>query len=370
MKRAVLLLLALGWGFLVYGTLHSLSYDRGAGYEPMEATLQWAIPAALPMLIGVMVANAKAGWRKWLRRLCAALLLAQASYLFVFTWIIILAVPPFIGLVMLLWVDLPDSGFAEPITRRPRTWRQRLTSAGLGMLGLAAFIGWQWFYNPLPSDAEMIAHFNAHRSELEQLVKAYRHYRTPEGIEPWKHSFELLPGVAATMANAGVYHVIGASGESGMWYPGHYSSKTIQTVRSLYWGRSIHHLATEDEIMSTMRRELPTLFEGAEPVPTLNEKTQLTAVVHFDLGTPKRRITKSPWRYFSTPIHKGYYHFPQPPRIERGHILKHDFRQPDGLGLGQRVFESLNGYPPDWQRGECVLRRIDAHWFITMCRTG
>lgn len=369
MRRVVLLLLATAWAFLVYGTMHSLSYNRGTGYQPIEQSLGWAISAALPILIGALVANSQTGWTKWLRRLCAVLLMMEAGFLFFFTWIKILAVLPFVGFVMLLWPDMPDTDRPPATAIPPKSWRTRLGGTALGLAGLAFFIGWQWFHNPLPSDEEMIEHFNAHRTELEQLVQGYRYYRAPTGIEPWKHSFELMPSVKSLMTNAGVYHVVGAQGPSGFWYPDHYSAKTIQTIRSLYWGRSIHHLATEDEILSTLRREMPVLFEGSGPIRTLTEKSRLTAVIHIDRGTLKRHSQKAPMRYFGTRIHKDYYHFPQSPRIEQGHILIHDFRNPDGLGLGQRVFESLNHFPPDWQRGECVLRRIDAHWFIAMCRT-
>lgn len=370
MKRIALLLFALVWGFLVQGTMEGLSYEHATGYAPLAETLSWAIPLAMPMLVGALVANETTGLAKWLRWLCALFLALEGGFFLIYSFIKVLAVPPFIGMTMLLWVDLPSA--TRPTTRPkiPVSWRKRLAGTGLGLLGLSLFMTWRWFHNPLPSDAEMIAHFNAHRPALEKLVQGYRHYRPPEGIEPWKHSYEMMPDVKALMVEAGVYHIIGAQGASGFWYPAHYSAKTIQTLRGLYWGRTIGNQATSEEVLSTLRREMPSLFDGVDSVLTLERKTRLIAVVHVSLGTLKRPYEKNPWRYFPTSIHKGYYHFPQPPRIESGQILMHDFSQPNGLGLGQRVIYSLDGYPQNWQRGECVLRQIEALWFITMCRSG
>lgn len=44
--------------------------------------------------------------------------------------------------------------------------------------GFVAFtVWWVWFCNPLPSDEEMIAYFQANRTQFEELVELFRTYR-------------------------------------------------------------------------------------------------------------------------------------------------------------------------------------------------
>jgi hypothetical protein len=73
---------------------------------------------------------------------------------------------------------------------------------------------------------------------------------------------------------------------------------------------------------------------------------------------------------FPDPIRKAYWHFPQPPRMENGWLLEpgYDMQDRPVSRKAHRVFDSLDDFPPAWKRGECVLKPIDAHWFIAMCR--
>lgn len=392
MRRLLILLLALGWGALVFGVMYGLGYDRGTGDPAIGETLRWAVPAALPLLIGAFVAHVETGWRRHLRWACAALLVAQAVFLLVFTWLKLLVMPPCLGACLLLW---PNAKIP------PLSWRQRLQTAALALAGLGLFVWWHWFHFPLPSDAEMTAHFNARRAEFEQLVKGYRDFRrylptaddrerskqireqeaqlkrekklTPEArrqlINKSGPSYEMLPDVKALMASLGVYHIIGA-GRAGDWYPDHYSAKTIQTVKRYmgYWIPIKEQLTGSDRI-DFIRREIPSLFEGTPPVrDNMAEVSQLTEVVELERGAPKQPADVKRWRY-STFLRKSYYHFPQPPRVENGRLLIHRFDLPSDIGPDLRVFDSLDRYPPDWQAGECVLKRIDEHWFIALCRS-
>ncbi len=401
MRRLLLPLLALGWGVLVFGVMYGLGYDRGTGNPAVGDTLLWAVPAALPLLIGSFVATAVTGWRRYLRWTCAALLIAQAVFLFLFTWLKLLALPPFLGVCLLLW----------PKVNSPQLhWRQWLLNATLPLVCLGSLVWWQYFHFPLPSDAAMTAHFNAHRAEFEQLVKGYRDFRrylptaeddreekkindledklkrekklTPEaqrtidearrqGLKKFGPSYRRRPDVTALMANIGAYDVAGA-GRGGDWYPDHYSAKTIQTVKRYmdHW-IPIEEQLTGSDRFDFIRREIPSLFEGTPPVrDNMAEVTQLTEVVLIQMGTLKQPYWVTRWRY-STFLFKGYYHFPQPPRVENGHVLVHDFLKSGEVELvpGLRVFDSLDSYPPDWQAGECVLKRIDEHWFIALCRS-
>ncbi|GEM_PF-1032943 len=397
MRRFLILLLALSWGTLAFGTLYSLGYDRGAGYPSMaETLLRWALPAALPLLIGVFVANSQVGWHKYLRWLCVALLVAQAAFLFICTWIKILVFPPLLGAWLLLWPEI--KGNVPPVPRR-----QRLQNIVLWMVGLGVFVWWHWFHFPLPGDAEMIKHFNAHRGEFEQLVQGYRNFRrylptadegrqekqineqenklrqrkklTPDArlaiaeartqlIKKFgpRPSYTLLPEVKALMENTGVYNVHPASGASGIWFPDHYSAKSIQVIKLYERGMSTA------ERIDILKREMPNLLEGVPPVRDLTDVGNLIEVIEIEMGTLKQPDWVHRWRYNSFLL-KGYYHFPQVPRVENGHLLLYDFRTPNGIGSGPRVLDSLDSYPPDWQPGECVLKRIDGHWFIALCRT-
>lgn len=400
MRRLLLLLLALGWGVLVFGVMYGLGYDRGAGDPAIDDTLFWAIPAALPLLIGVFVTNTGTGWHRYIRWASVALLVAQALFVLVFTWIKPLVLAPLLGVCLLLW----------PKVNSPQLhWRQWLLNATLPLVCLGSLVWWQYFHFPLPSDAAMTAHFNDHRAEFEQLVKGYRDFRrylptaedyreekqindledklkrenklTPEarraidearrqGLKKYGPSYEMLPDVKALMAKLEVYG-IGGAGQGGEWYPDHYSAKTIQTVKRYmgYW-IPIKEQLTEPESIQLLKKELPSLFEGTTFVRDVMDVAQLTKVVELQRGKPKQPEMLIRWRY-STFLRKSYYHFPQPPRVENGHVLIHSFHASGAVDLapGLRVFDSLDSYPPDWQAGECVLKRIDEQWFIALCRS-
>jgi hypothetical protein len=252
-----------------------------------------------------------------------------------------------------------------PFTPVHNSWRKWLFNTLIGLLVIAFLVWWQWYYNPLPSDKEMLAHFNTHRSGLEQLVQGYRNFR-PARTWPGMTSYEHQEEVKELMKELGINHVIEAQGASGRWYPTPYSERTLQILKALYV-RPIDNLADENEVMKTLREQMPVLFNSAQvPLRDILDVARTTTVIHAQLGSLKHRYSKHRLRYFATDIHKGYYYFPQIPRVESGRILK---SSQFGYSLGQRVFDSLDDYPPNWKRGECVLKRIDPHWFIAMCRT-
>lgn len=241
----------------------------------------------------------------------------------------------------------------------------------IGVLSVICLIWWIWFHNPLPSDAEMIERFNANRAGFEQLVQGYRNHRpsrTMEGSTSFKLS---APWVKPLMRKLEVYSVVEAQGASGRWYPDPYSPRVLQTLRFLYTGRSVHQRATQEEIMETLRRDIPDLFKQTpEPLRDILDVTRVTTVTHVFLGSEDQPYDRVTLPYFGNRIIKSYYFFPQVPRIEHGHILvPHESPRYPGYRLGQRVFDSLDGYPPNWKQGECVLKPIDSQWFIAMCRS-
>ncbi|MFZ5774959.1 MAG: hypothetical protein ACOY3Z_05700 [Thermodesulfobacteriota bacterium] len=359
MRRLVIFLWSLGWGWLVYALHRKIGCDSADGFPPMAVSLTWAVSLALPLFIGSIFVNSREGWRRCILWGCAGLMAAEAAAVLIFFWAKIFAMPPIIGVVLLMGPETKDEF-------PPASMRQRLIRSGLWLVGGSLLVWWFWFHNPLSSDREMLQHFTVHRAELEQLVQGYRNYRRSDA--PEQQSYMLLEDVKALKQKAEVYSITGAQGAAGRWYPDHYSEHTLQVRKSLEI-RSASNPATEAEIMKTLRHELPTLFEGGTPVRDLLDKARVTTVIDISLGSLKKQRDRIHLRYGL--IHKGYYYFPQPPRIENGHIVEagyslidHAYTRP-----GQRVLESLDDFPPDWKRGECVLKPIDGRWFITLCRS-
>jgi hypothetical protein len=65
-------------------------------------------------------------------------------------------------------------------------------------------------------------------------------------------------------------------------------------------------------------------------------------------------------------VWKGLEFIPQVPRIENGELLWP--LRPDGKYSGRRrVVASLDDFPENWKRFECVYKQIDTHWFLRMC---
>jgi hypothetical protein len=38
-----------------------------------------------------------------------------------------------------------------------------------------------------------------------------------------------------------------------------------------------------------------------------------------------------------------------------------------GVKEKARIFSTLDTYPPNWIKGECVYRQFETHWFIRLC---
>jgi len=63
---------------------------------------------------------------------------------------------------------------------------------------------------------------------------------------------------------------------------------------------------------------------------------------------------------------KGYVYFRSPPQVEGGYLLG----LPGHPKYLFRVLPSLDGppWPSDWKSGECLLRKIEPQWFLSLCR--
>lgn len=199
----------------------------------------------------------------------------------------------------------------------------------LGFTAIIALVVWfVLFFNPLPKDEELLAHFNAHRSDIEALVKSYRDYEGVGGA-PWERN----PSTQALKRKAGVERVVHAG---ALWLPNPYAPETAKqidhTIRSgsgcCFFRR---HGSLEIEI------EVNRYFRGS---------------LHYPFSH----------------IWKTLFFYPEVPRIENGWLVGP--ARTDGKNeLHHRVLPSLNSYPTDWKKGECVVRKIEAQWFIIMCRS-
>ncbi len=356
MRRILLVLLSLGWGAVVYFYHRRLDVDGALIVLRMKSGVLHAVLAAIPVCVGaVLLSLGDEKWRPAARWAYAVLL----GVLIAASWGGVAVVPYSLAAVITLWPEL-----WRWLTRgRIRGW-PALTALWAGVLGL--FVWWQWLHNPLPSDEEMLRHFNTHRADFEQLVQGYRNYRQ-KGVLYEKSS----PEVYNMMKKVGLYGIVEASGSAGCcWYPEPYSERTLQIRKSLEI-RTSKTQATGGEIIATLRRDLPELFENIAPIQNLGDKNRVTCVIDLYPGrVPLKQPNYKVRLCYLTLMHKGYYYFPQPPRVENNRIVlaryslvDHAYTHP-----GQRVLDSLDSYPPNWERGECVLKRIDDHWFITMCR--
>ena len=221
-------------------------------------------------------------------------------------------------------------------------------------------------HNPLPKDEELIRNFTTYRVEFDQLLKGVRNYRA-KGTPYDDSSME----VKSLMRKAGVSKIT-IAGEFGVWYPEPYSEHTLQ-VRSSFMGKPIDKLPSQEERLATLRRELPNIFDDVVTIEPGDNLFRVTMGTIFFPGPEPTGISwgKTTLRYPGSFINKGYCYFPQPPQVKEGRLIeaRYDPKIKKYIAKpGHRVFASLNEFPPRWKRGEYVLKRIDDHWFLFMCR--
>lgn len=240
-----------------------------------------------------------------------------------------------------------SSGGREPGFGNRRTELFAWGTVGVFLLCVSVIAVWTfWFRVPLPRDEVMFTHFEAHRAELEWLVQGYREFATPPS-DP-KAFYEGTEDVREVMHKAEVYHVV-AAGRGGVWLPEPYSEQSLRRLGQIL--SADYRTAHPDEF------EMP-MYAPNRLAPVLIALTGAERGEGFGAWT---------LRYFSTGIWKGYMNFPQVPRIRDGKLLEPDSKLQVEPTL--RVFDSLDAFPSDWKRGECVLRRITDKWFLAMCRT-
>ena len=206
-----------------------------------------------------------------------------------------------------------------------KRWTKAIWLWIFGLLALAYFLVQ---LNPLPSDEELIAHFQTHRADIEALVKSYRDYEGVGG-SLWERS----PDTLALKRKAGVERVVQVG---ALWLPNPYLPETAE------------------QIERTIRSGSGCCFF----------RRHGTLEIETDVNRYFRKALRYPGDYF---IWKTLFFYPEAPRIENGWLIGPTHK--DGENERHyRVVASLNSYPPDWKRGECVLRKLEAQWFVRMCR--
>ena len=241
-----------------------------------------------------------------------------------------------------------------------------LAIIGILLVGISVRLFFVLQHNPLLKDEELLRNFTIHRAEFEQLLKGFRNYRA-KGNPYDDSSLE----VKSLMQKVGVSK-ISQAGKFGIWYPNPYSDHTLQ-VQSSFMGRPVGKIPTHEEIITTLRRELPATFDDVVPVKPGENLFRVTMGTIFYLGSEPTGDSwgKTTLRYLGSYINKGYCYFPQPPRVEDGHLIEARYDPKTRRYIvrpGHRVFSSLDKYPSKWKDGEYVLKRIDNHWFLFMCR--
>lgn len=193
----------------------------------------------------------------------------------------------------------------------------------IGTVLIASFY-YHKYTNPLPNDEELIAHFQAHRGEFEELVKRYRQYE-PEQVG-MHHLWKDQGDTPQLLKRAGVRRF---SGTGGLWIPDPYSADYKSRRQALF---DQHDM----EWMSTKYGHIRVYLENS----------------HYD----------------TTSLSKTLLNFPEAPRVTQGVLIipgGDEKKQIANQFTDERVLSSLDDNIP--KKGYCALRQIDAQWFISVC---
>ncbi len=188
-------------------------------------------------------------------------------------------------------------------------------------------VWWSWFRFPLPTDEEIIAHFYQHRTDIEELVKRRRAHRSQPGD---KFIWISKPEIRALKKRAGIYRISGDN-IGGLWLPDPYN-----TYKSM----------TSQERLDISIQEMKA---GGH--------------ARWKYGGTSLRTTENNFRSTLRValMYKELWHLPEVALIKDGLLYWPS-------GKTRRVSDSLDYYPLDWERGECLFRQFEPQWFIKLCR--
>lgn len=198
------------------------------------------------------------------------------------------------------------------------------------LLFLSSLLYW-WHYNPWPSDEEMITRFHEHRAEIDELVKRYRGWKPMAGQPIWEN----LSDNKSLMAKAGISRIIATP---LVWPPNPYSKEAVKQF--------------EDALLAG---KIPNLNYYASILIELLDENNSDRSPAWVLTSSGSRV-----------IFKRLIFMPGDVYIEDGQLWfpAHPFF---GVNFKERILPSLDTYPPNWNKSQCVYRQIEAHWFISMC---
>lgn len=177
----------------------------------------------------------------------------------------------------------------------------------------------------LISDQAMMDHFHAHKQEFNKLTQTYLH--RDQGSLAWASRSDVIKLKKKT----GINRIIDGP---GYWFDNPYSTEAAIQLKAMVDNNTF----SENKFRATVLIKM--------------EDTSNFWTSYFWNGGLN-------W--------KDYVYFPVDPDIEKGRI-KWPKRLPKrfGTGLWLRVLDSLDS--PTWERGECVLRKIEPRWFLCRCR--
>jgi hypothetical protein len=184
----------------------------------------------------------------------------------------------------------------------------------------------------LPSDAQMIEHFESHRADFEELVRLYQ---SGERWEWRRQNGSLTPfptdAYGALLKKADVEAL---SRDASLWLPDSYSDDIVERAKGIDFFHAYQHHA----IIFRMRRDVYATF----------------------VSQLRRTIVKE------------YFFVPVSPLVKNGEMWWPRSPARGDLYRKAPVLSSLDAIPADWSMaseryGECVYKQIQPQWFITMC---
>ena len=210
-------------------------------------------------------------------------------------------------------------------------WHYGFTEEGYKRVGSLAH-NLRLSFEPLPSDEEMIQHFQQHRGEIEKLVQLYRDYEPQRGQKDlyWADA----PEIKALRERAAVERVNGST-SGGLWIAEPYSREAAKLAES--------QVRSAD--METVERRYGTILIEFSPLDR-----------YF-----------SPSRRYGTLIKEVLY-LPQAPKITQGEAWWPVDAVSGEPTQKRSVVQTLDRYPPNLNKGDCVVRPIEAQWFLSLCR--
>ncbi len=182
--------------------------------------------------------------------------------------------------------------------------------------------------NPLPDDEDMIAHFQKHRSDFEEVVKRYREHKRPVNNDSslWYKEGDTLD----LYQRAGISSIDYSA--YSPWFPNPYSLNNAKVIHERVFNGdyAIFHKYGALKIKLSPKQN------------------------YYSIRFPFSRV----W--------KDLYFIPEIPLIENGYMLW-PFNLKGEYSARGRVFSSLNYFPIKWKYVECIYRPIEPKWHIRMC---